>query len=284
MSDSDYHYVVYIDEAGDPGLRAVRPLDEKGSPEWLVLAAVILRTCYENDVPSWADAIKHQAGLNLSGPIHFRNLSSARRLIVAEKISSLPIRAFAVCSNKKNMRGYINPRAEKVSSQQWFYNWCLRLILERVTAFCDERRNKDYPGLKCRIKVVFSKRKGHSYSQTRAYAYYLRYQQQAGSVFLKKRMIQTDLLSRDLMLDLPNDETPGLQLADVVASAFFSAANTIGPGEWDIRPAIGLEKIMASEQGTIADFGVALQPTNLSQAKLTNEQMTIFKHFGYNFN
>jgi len=37
-----YGYVAYIDEAGDDGLRAVKPISNPGSSEWLVLSAVVL--------------------------------------------------------------------------------------------------------------------------------------------------------------------------------------------------------------------------------------------------
>lgn len=77
------------------------------------------------------------------------------------------------------MRGYRNPRAEKIPSQQWFYNWCIRLLLERVTAFCEARTLEDC-GERKLIKIEFSERGGHRYSQTNAYQYYLRFQQQGG--------------------------------------------------------------------------------------------------------
>jgi hypothetical protein len=38
-SSPEYHYVVYIDEAGDDGLKAVKPLSRPGSSEWLILSA-----------------------------------------------------------------------------------------------------------------------------------------------------------------------------------------------------------------------------------------------------
>lgn len=85
------------------------------------------------------------------------------------------------------------------------------------------------------------------------------------------------------MEDHPHWSRPGLQLADIVASAFYSAANTIGPGNWDVEPAKALAPIMAKENGSAVDFGVALQPTPSWKGKLTTEQQVIFKHYGYEF-
>ena len=37
MLRSKIGYVAYIDEAGDAGLKTVRPLDPSGASEWLIL-------------------------------------------------------------------------------------------------------------------------------------------------------------------------------------------------------------------------------------------------------
>jgi Protein of unknown function (DUF3800) len=281
-SDKEYDYIAYVDEAGEPGLSKIRPIDDDGASEWLILSAVVMRTKWEADLPDWLMSVRTELGLDKRGPIHFRNLSPSRRLSVAEIVSGLPVRAFVICSNKKNMRRYRNPRAEKIPSQEWFYNWCVRLLLERVTAFCEQRRAIDYEGKPCKVKIEFSRRGGHRHRQTNAYTLYLRHQEQAGSLYLTKRQITTDLLSTDLMEHHPHWSRPGLQLADTVASAFYSAANTIGPGAWDVAPAKALSRIMAMENGKILDFGVALQPAPW-KAKLTDNQQEIFAHFGYDF-
>lgn len=278
-----YHYIAYVDEAGDPGLRKVRPLDEEGSSEWLILSAVIMRAKWEADVPDWLHETKRAIAVDTRGALHFRKLSPTRRLAAAGRLAAYPVRAFAICSNKKNMRGWQNKRAEKVPSQEWFYNWCLRLLLERVTAFCEARSHIDFGGQPCKVKVEFSRRGGHRYSQTRAYTTYLRHQEKGDVLYLKRRKILTDLLSVDLMEDSPHWSRPGLQLADIVASAFYAASNTIGPGAWDPAPAKALATIMAKENGSVVDFGVSLQPTPASKGKLTPDQRTIFEHFGYDF-
>ena len=269
-----------MDEAGEPGLTKVRPIDEDGASEWLILSAVVMRAKWEADLPGWLTDIRTEIGLDKRGSIHFRNLSPSRRLSVAKMVSTLPVRAFVVCSNKKNMRRYRNQRAEKIPSQEWFYNWCIRLLLERVTAFCDRRRDVDYDGKPCKIKIEFSRRGGHRYSQTNAYTLYLRHQEQAGSLYLTKRQIITDLLTTDLMEHHPHWSRPGLQIADTVASAYYSAANTIGPGAWDTAPAKALSVIMAKENGSAVDFGVALQPAPAWKAKLTEQQQEVFAHIG----
>lgn len=283
MAALQYDYIAFVDEAGEPGLRKVRPIDEDGASEWLIMSAVVMRAQRESEITDWLSKVKQEVGLDRTGPLHFRNLSPKRRLAVAEWLAKQPVRCFAICSNKKNMRGYCNPRAEKISSQEWFYNWCIRLLLERVTAFVAERRAKDETLADGLTKIEFSRRGGHRYSQTNAYVQYLRHRERTGALTLTKRVIDTDLLNTDLMEHHPHWSRPGLQLADIAASAFYSASNTIGPGEWDMAPALALAPVMARERNAWVDFGVALQPTPAWRAELNDQQKQVYERYGYDF-
>jgi len=80
-------------------------------------------------------------------------------------------------------------------------------------------------------------------------------------------------METDLMVDHPHKTRAGLQLSDVVASAFYQAADCLGPGQWDTEPAKALQKIMARENGRTPPW----------KAELTNDQQDIFEHYGYDF-
>lgn len=278
----DYGYIAYIDEAGDPGLSKVRPIDENGSSEWLILSAVVMKAKREPDVVNWVRDIREKIAVRQRADLHFRTLSPTRKIAAAREIAALPLRGFAVLSNKKNMRRYRNPNAEKIPSQQWFYNWCVRLLLERVTAFCAERTMQDH-GERKLVKIEFSQRGDHRYSQTKAYHTYLKFQQEGDKVVLQKRQPVGSMLNTDLMFDFPHQQRAGLQLADVVASAFYHAADCSGPGAWSIEAAKALSPIMAKENGLQRDFGVALFPTPAWKADLTSDQRQIFEVYGYDF-
>lgn len=278
----EYGYIAYIDEAGDPGLNKVRPIDEGGASEWLILSAVVIRAKWEPDVVDWVDRIRTSIGVTQRRHLHYRDLSPTRKIAVASSIVELPLRGFALCSNKKNMRQHRNHHAAKIPSQQWFYNWCLRLLLERVTAFCDQRTMRDYSERKL-IKIEFSRRGGLRYSQTRAYQSYLKFQQEGDKIYLQKRQPVTKMLNTDLMEDHPHYVRAGLQLADAIASSFYQAVDSLGPGTWLVAPAQQLAPIMTKENGQWSDFGVALQPTPGWRAQLTPEQKQIFRFYGYDF-
>lgn len=279
---NDYGYIAYIDEAGDPGLKKVRPIDENGASEWLVLSAVLMRAKWEPHVINWVDQIRCDLDITQARALHYRNLSPTRKLVMSKKITELPLRGFVVCSNKKNMRRYSNPKAALVPSQEWFYNWMIRVLLERVTSYCDTRTIKDY-GERKKVKIEFSQRGGHSYGQTKAYYWYLKQQHDSDNIFLKKRQPVMDLLSPNLMEFYPHYTRAGMQLSDCIASSFYQAIDCLGPGTWNMEPAKTLDRILPKELGKCADFSVVLQPTPPWKADLTPNQKLIFEHYGYDF-
>jgi hypothetical protein len=275
------YYLAFIDEAGDPGLKAVRPVDPVGATEWLCLSAVIVRAKFEEDLAKWVRSILAKSGVGNSSDLHYRDLSDVRKRIVVSEIAKLPIRGFLLASNK-NMRGYRNLRAEGVPSKQWFYNFCLRLLLERVTDFCyrhaiSERAKQRY------VKIVYSERKAHSYAQTAAYQELLKVQSKGGALVLSKRRIMWEVMDWRLAEPVSHKSSSGAQLADVLASAFYQAMDTLPPTKWNNEYAKLLMPIMAKENGSHIGYGVALQPTPPSKAKLNDKQKEIFEFYGYKF-
>jgi hypothetical protein len=74
------YYAAFIDEAGDTGLKNVRPIDPDGATEWLCLGAVLIRTKYEPEVSDWVRTILSKAGCNRTD-LHYRRLSAPQKRI-----------------------------------------------------------------------------------------------------------------------------------------------------------------------------------------------------------
>jgi len=271
-----YKYVLYIDEAGDDGLTTVRPIDPNGASEWLLISGYLIRADHEWLCQDWLQAIRRDINCQ-SSTIHFRRLSPTKGTRAAEMLATHPARAFVVASNKKNMRGYKNDRAAEAGGKQWFYNWLVRVLLERVTEFCLSDCD-NAPTSDDKIRVVFSQRGGHSYGQTKAYFQWLRLQ---SNPVLHKRKVDFRFLRFGLIDYVPHYLEAGLQCADIVASAFHRAIN-IESKNRGIDAASKLSPIMArNEMKEIKDSGLVLQPTNPSLLKLSPEQAEIFLHFGF---
>lgn len=280
-ADSTYSYVLYIDEAGDDGLTKVKPLDSNGATEWLCISGLLVRAENEHLIVDWVRSIRKDINAVQGPALHFRNLSPTKKKRACSLLAKHPVRSFCVLSNKKNMRGWDNERAAKRGGKQWFYNFCVRLLMERVTDFCHRDSMKNFGEVKP-IKVVFSERGGHSYGQTMAYWELLKTQASGESTYLRKREIRLSTLRFNLVHYAPHWQVAGLQLADIVASAFYSAADP-SLKNWNLQPAKALRPTIPKENGSTKDYGVVLQPTPPHRANLTNDQKMIFQSYGYYF-
>jgi hypothetical protein len=288
--DPDYEYVAFIDESGDPGLSRVKPVDEHGSSEWLIVAALITSKRYEADVDDWTRDIASRVRRHQAKQLHFTQLNATNKLMACEAIRERPVRLFCVASNKKNMRGFKNPFAElKSLDKNWFYCWMTRVLVERISHFIATESNRRF-GQSRPIKLVFSTRGGLSYSQMKAYIELLRMQSRGNSLFLQAGNMYWDVLDRRLIKITPSEELGGLQLADICASAFFKACDVFDTGACDPAFAKALKPIVARTeyQGirdeelytTYSGYGVKLLPS-FSAAKLRSEQKDIFEFYGY---
>lgn len=276
----DYSYVAYVDEAGDPGLKRVKPDDHPGSSEWLMVSAVVIRSENEAVVSDWIREIMVKLNSHQMRDLHFAKLSPARKLAACAHVAGLPVRCFVICSNKRNMRGHRNPLAEKIPSDNWFYCWMTRLLLERVTHFVDHDSTSRF-GSSRLVKLIFSERGGLSYGQMNAYFDWLRVK--GDNQFLKMGNLSYDTFHRELMEIHNHAGHDGLKLPDIVASAFFKAADIYDTRACDPQFARALRPRMArwpdKERGQISGYGVKLLPG--WKVKAEPEQLEIFKEYGY---
>jgi hypothetical protein len=286
MSDPlpPYGYVAFIDEAGDPGISKVRPLDPNGGSEWLTIGGILVEAKRELEPVAWVRKILDSTGMKQKRELHFRDLDEWRKPLVCSGMADLPLRAFVVASNKKNMRGHTNPRAEAkanpLTAKQYFYNYCARLILERITDYCFRHSMRNY-GEPRRVKVIFSQRGGHSYGHTITYGEILKQQSRSQTTLLDKRTINWQVVDIRLYEVLEHRAHAGLQLADVIASSFYQATDILPPTDWNPAYAKLLKPRMAMERGVHADYGVAFQPTPPWRANLLKKQKEIFEYYGY---
>ena len=254
-------FVAYIDESGDDGLSRVSPDDPCGASEWFVLAAILARASQHSAV-AWAKDILNKLNLPQRRDLHFQRLDDQRRSIVCTEIAKLPVRCFDVMSNKRNMRGYVNSNAAKVYSpaRNWFYWWITRLLLERVTDYCERRSIHDF-GEPRAVRLEFSRRGGLYYSHFQAYLRWLRMQSRGGTMFLKQGDLKWSVINESNIHAFDHKERAGLQLADAIAGAFFQSVNLGPTGTSEPKYAMLLEPRMACDaDGNIYDYGLKIMP------------------------
>ena len=162
--------------------------------------------------------------------VHFRLLNEEQKARACNHLAGLDLRIFVVASNKKNMKGYLNPYAGAVSlDKNWFYCWLTRVLLERVTNWVHRHSLKVY-GEPRKVRIEYSERGGLSYGQMNAYQQILKMRSRTGNNTLFHGDLCWDVMADDLMRVYNHTQREGLQLADIAASAFFAACDKYHTG------------------------------------------------------
>lgn len=275
------YLIAYFDEAGDPGVRKVAPIDPNGASEWFTVGCAVVRASNEPKLVDLVRDIKTTIRSVQSPDLHFRHLAEHKKKPTCEAVSGADLRLFVVASNKKNMRAYRNPQAEAVAlhPHNWFYNYCIRILLERLSEWCAARSIKE-TGRPRHVKLVFSKRGGHSYRHVQTYLHLLSNQVRDGTIYQIARVPDFRVLDHRLVDVIEHNRSAGCQVADVVASAFFQAANA-GAKRWSTEHAEALKPRIAHRGGTHANFGVTLLPWRSWTLNLSPDQKKIFRFYGY---
>jgi len=282
----DYHYVAYIDESGDPGLNRVKPRSPTGSSEWLIISAALIPAEVEDEVKDWVAEMMSAMNSRQLTDIHFQKLNPSRKALLCSLLAEKRVRLFTVISNKQNMQGYQNPRAAEIPSDNWFYCWLTRVLLERLTDCVAKASLKRYDEPK-RVKLEFSERGGLRYSQMNVYYEWINMKSVGGKIplFLPWGTVDFSVLHQDLFKVYNHKDRAGMKLADIVASAFFKAVDVHDTNACDPQFAKLLAPRMAKAPDTnqVAGYGVKLMPNwkTLDQFKVPDEQREILRFYGY---
>ena len=284
-----HHYTLFVDEAGDDKVERLKPDFPQGSSEWLCLGGYLMRAEAETGLDRRRDKILRAIHGHPGGILHFRNQKKWNRPKAAKALASptFAARAFVVCSYKKTLLNHQNARVATASGNQrdYLYNFVTRLLLERVTRYvvnAAPRHGIENPVL----RIVMASRKGHHFGQFKAYVLKLINQATGGTTYLDTREIDASVLRYNLIERAPVSQMAGLQLADVMVSAFFQSIEQASPNYADkvalhLWPLMAERKAQFSRRLTKSNEGVTFYPDRQAVHFLTDEQAEFFEHFGY---
>lgn len=241
------------------------------------MSAVVVRRSAEQPMIEMVRRMRQEFGDRQRKDIHFRNLAEFQKQNFCHAIGQSKLRSIVVVSHKPNMRGYNNPRAAKMGNRNSFYCWIARLLLERVTQLCHGQTVTHGRPL-AKVKFVFSKNGGVSYSQMRAYFDKLQDQSRAKSLMLSRGDLAWPVYDRRLLQVDEHHRLAGLQVTDAVASAFFQA---LEPSNGVLRPvaATMLKPILARTKKGCWEFGLKLMP-DPHKSVLDPERLAYLRSFG----
>ncbi|MGH6889393.1 MAG: DUF3800 domain-containing protein [Rhizomicrobium sp.] len=276
-------FVAYIDESGDTGLQGVKPNAPQGASEWLVLSCFLVRERDDINCPSWTKEILAKTW-SKRADLHFSKMLPEKKQLACELIAAKPCRYFIVASNKKNIEGYENVRAAIRNPQKgktsWLYWWLARLLLERVTEYC-EMRIKPIDRGKSKLKIIFSRRGALTYRDFDYYLKKLHWQSVFKTQFIDTGDLCWSMIDFEEVFCLDHSQRAGLQLADMGAGAFFNALERNRPADCVTTYAKLLKPRMALDRrGHVLGFGIKPMPA-LHSMGLAMEQREIFEFYGY---
>lgn len=277
-------FIAYIDEAGDTGLENVKPNNSPsgaGATEWLVLSCLLVSGENDRNCLPWLREIKSKFKNVNSEFLHYKDLIPAKKTIACQIINEKPCRFFVVASNKKNIEGRKNEAAAFVGGlgTAWLYWWLSRLLLERVTEFCEGLVPPAEKG-RWKIQFVFSRRGGLVYVDFRNYLRKLHKQSRLGALYIDRGDLAWSVVDEDEILVLDSKQRAGLQLSDLCAGAFFQALEL--KSNFDPQFAKLFSPRLARRKKEIAEFGIKTMPHH-RQMQLSAEQREIFEFYGFNF-
>jgi hypothetical protein len=177
------------------------------------------------------------------------------------------------------MRRHRNEAAGfRSQTKAWFYWWLCRLLIERVSDFCEHRNDRaETPGRKVRFE--FSRRTDLNYSELTNYLAQL--WAQGGHAFLSKRLPKWSVIDLQQIHAFDHHTRAGLQLADIVASAFYRSVNRDGTAAPNPVYAEALDDRIWRKGRIVFDEGFKVFPFPLRYPGLTEEQKRIFRFYGY---
>ena len=273
---------VFIDEAGDHG---IKPLQPNGTPKgsgWLILGAVAVNANKLDQIEAWCATIRSACGIKAGHPIHYVKLDSQKRQLACEILATLPLRCFVFCSHKENMRGHKNDRAARASKEKnYYFHSCAKYLLERISEFGLHQTIKEH-GTHKHLSITFDKNEMVPFSRLRTYLDAECKRIEAGLAFHQRRPMKTQVMNMGAMRAQQDHLCAGLQLADLVAGAFHDATQT----RINTKPAKSLKHVMwtgKSLRKIIENNGVTLFPP-YKDSNLTSSEKEIFEFFGYSLN
>lgn len=221
-------FVAYVDEAGDEGFKFEKSSSgEKGSSEWFVLGAAILRRATEMPEIRLVDDVR--ARLNrgrkpdrqfpAKKALHFRDLEHDVRKYYAARIAKANLTSIVVLIKKQDLLSGNETAAEERQIRAVLYDVATLALAETISHYCAEQYADDDVG-DGSVELVFSSRSSLDYDALKntielvlADPDAFSYEGYSGREVIRATQVQAIMHSKSM----------GLQIADAVTSSYYYA-------------------------------------------------------------
>lgn len=243
-----HSFIAYIDESGDDGLARFRePRRQGGASNWLVISACIMRYAHDLSAVAWRDEISALMPEKKSRHIHFAEMNHHQKVATVQCLAGKPLRAISIISAKRTIPDGV------YTERNQLYFYLTRYLIERISWFCRDMR-PSVPEGDGTIKIIFSRRGGMSYANFRDYIDRLR-RVEDQEIRIHWPVIKTENIDAQ-----DHSRMAGLQIVDVIASAFAAGFEPDRYGNCERRYAEILRTIVYGRRGNYLSYGVKLVP------------------------
>jgi hypothetical protein len=204
-------FIAYVDESGDEGFKFLTP-PARGSTQWFCLSAVVVRRIREPQAVVLIDDVRQRLQKPHKYTLHFRKLNHTQKVMFSQRVAQTSsLRFVTVLAHKPSLMD------SSLIAGSRLYLFATRMLLERISWLCRDAsdRHGDGDGT---CEVIFSNRTNLSYEEMRDYLALL----EARSQDIDCRIDWT-VNRPERIRSLHAHQSKGLQIADAVASGFFSA-------------------------------------------------------------
>lgn len=264
-----HSFIAYIDESGDDGLGNYRAIGRQGgASHWLAINGSVWRYSRDLESVQWAREIKQKLpAQRRDKPLHFVSLDHAQRVMAVQHIAERPIRSVCVIANKPSI-----PAGTYTQKNQLYFYMC-RYLIERLSWLCRDLRPQVQEG-DGRLKIVFARRGGMSYSEFQNYMHRLKNVDDPERVQINWAVIDIDgIEARD------HSTRAGLQISDIVASGITAALEPNLYGNCEMRFAQMLKPQMYNKRGNYLSYGTKIVPS-IDKLQLNVQQQQFIELFG----
>jgi hypothetical protein len=252
-------FSVYIDESGCDGFRF-----GAGSSDWLVLSAVVVRTCNDHKLIHSLRESRTLLGRQAKQALHFVKLQHPQRVAWAQTIATLPVRTVSVLVHKPS----ISEPETFIETKYLLYRYCSRLLMERVSWFC--RDHHDQSKGDGTANIYFSNRARMSYSEIRDYWQRLKEQNDQKNVRIVWAHIDPMKIAA-----MNHDQLAGLQLADCVAASHWQAVSFDKYGNSESKYFSEMKPALYRRERKAIGYGLKFWP-DLQKLRPSLPHLTIF--------
>lgn len=249
------NYYAYIDEAGDEGFGKLRTPGGSGQSRWFAIGGIIVTQDNDRLLPLWRDEVMAMfPHKRKRRDLHFRYLNHGQRVVASRVVAEKPVGICVVASNKETILDAQELNVFK--RKQHLYNYLVRFMMERITAACALKARQDGVA-RARLHVTFSRRAGTDYQVMRDY---FRFMRDGREKIQPTRSINWTVFSPDDIRVENHAMRAGLQIADVVTSATYSALEPNEFGDIETRYALLLKQRYLRERSNILNCGLTIIP------------------------